>query len=137
MRWIIDERPSRNVGLDKTWWDWLKGLGLWDSLTGLDARSWRSCDTLLISSWEFGLNDESFDWVDKSTCEMVAQTRKTTNSITRSTGQKVHVSFSRAAEDWARLAPSSVHLRESSNAAVGLITCASHDACRTNDLLSI
>ena len=29
--WIIDERPSGDVGMDETWWDWLKGLVLWDS----------------------------------------------------------------------------------------------------------
>ena len=38
MRWIIDERPSGDQGLDDTWWDWLKGLDLWDSATGFDSR---------------------------------------------------------------------------------------------------
>ena len=36
---ITDERPSRDVDLDETGWDWFKGLGLWDSVTGHDARS--------------------------------------------------------------------------------------------------
>ena len=39
MRWIIDERPFRCEDLDGTWWNWLKGVGLWDCVTGLDARS--------------------------------------------------------------------------------------------------
>ena len=39
MRLTIDERPSRDVDLDVAWWDWLRGLGLWDSGTELDARS--------------------------------------------------------------------------------------------------
>ena len=33
------DRPSRGVGLYVTWWEWLKGLGLWDSVTGADART--------------------------------------------------------------------------------------------------
>ena len=66
MRWIINERPSRDVGLDESWWDWLKGLGLWDSVTGLGGQNLRcrvelwSCETLLSSSWVFGLIGESF-----------------------------------------------------------------------------
>ena len=39
MMWVIDERPSTDVGLDVTWWDWLKELGLWDPAAASDARS--------------------------------------------------------------------------------------------------
>ena len=39
MRWIIGERPSRSVGLDETWWEWLKGLGL--------KQWWVSCWLIL------------------------------------------------------------------------------------------
>ena len=41
---IIDGRPYRDKGPDVTWWDWLKGLGLWVSVTGLDAKK---CDVEL------------------------------------------------------------------------------------------
>ena len=39
MMWIIGERPSGDVGLDETWWDWLKGLGLRHS-------DWMGCQKL-------------------------------------------------------------------------------------------
>ena len=39
MRWIIDERQSRDKGLDVTWWDWLSGQDLWESAAGSDART--------------------------------------------------------------------------------------------------
>ena len=39
-RWIIDERSSWDVGLDEIWWDWLKPLGLWHSVTEPGSRSW-------------------------------------------------------------------------------------------------
>ena len=39
MRWIIDERLSTSEDPSGTWWDWLKGLSLRDSVTGLVARS--------------------------------------------------------------------------------------------------
>ena len=29
----------RDAGLDATWWDWLLGLDLWDSMTGSDTRT--------------------------------------------------------------------------------------------------
>ena len=32
MRWITDESPSWDAGLDETWCGWLKGLGLWGSV---------------------------------------------------------------------------------------------------------
>ena len=73
MRWIIDERPFRCEDLDGTWWDCLlKGVGLWDSVTGLDARS---CGV----GWVWGLVrrccpvpetldflTSPFDWVGRS-----------------------------------------------------------------------
>ena len=39
MRWIIDEPISTSEDPNATWWDWFKGLSLWDSVTGLVARS--------------------------------------------------------------------------------------------------
>ena len=36
---MTDGRPSRDVGPDVTWWDWLMGLGLWNSVAGSDART--------------------------------------------------------------------------------------------------
>ena len=33
LRWIIDERPSRDEGLDDTWWDWLIEVTFFGSLT--------------------------------------------------------------------------------------------------------
>ena len=39
MKWIIDDRPSRDEGLDVTLWNWLKGQGPWGSATGLGAGS--------------------------------------------------------------------------------------------------
>ena len=41
MRWIIDGRPSGNVGLDETWLDWLKGL-----------VELGFCQTLVSDSWD-------------------------------------------------------------------------------------
>ena len=35
----MGDRPCGDEGLDETWWAWLKGLDLWGSGTGLDARS--------------------------------------------------------------------------------------------------
>ena len=40
MKWIIVERPSWDVDLDETWWDWLlEILFFWLFVVGLDAGS--------------------------------------------------------------------------------------------------
>ena len=39
MRWIIVERPSWDVDLDETWWDWLPEFFFGLSVIGLDAGS--------------------------------------------------------------------------------------------------
>ena len=51
--------------------------------------------------------------------------------------REAHASLPPAVEDGAIPAPSSVRLHASFNAAVGLVMCASHSACRTEILLSI
>ena len=72
MRWIIDERSSRDEGLGVTWRDWLAGLGPWGSLTESDARtcgvglSWDSARLCPIRE-NLGL---TCPCVDKSTCEV-------------------------------------------------------------------
>ena len=67
--------PSRDVDLDETRWVWFKGLGLWDSVTGHDARNcgvglgWGLVGTMLSLSWDKDHSTRPVVSVDKSTCE--------------------------------------------------------------------